>query len=251
MASPASTRIDRHILDTYFYLRLGTGLLAFMFPILLWVGGKALFGISLLESMSNYYHTGMRNVFVGVLFAIGFFLMLYKGFTQREDWALNLAAALAVGIALFPMNIDWNIGCNIDCKTAVDTCACLESRFKPYMEGGLHAVCAALFFLSIAYVAIFCSGETLYLVDAKKRKLYKYIYYVLGWMMVAVPAVVWLLFTFAHQENPNGKNYSIFFVEFAGIWVFSFYWLVKTLEVHKTNADRDFVPAALRKGAKV
>jgi len=52
--------------------------------------------------MSAYYHTAMREVFVGILFAVGAYLYLYKGFSAVENIALNLAGTFAICIPLFP-----------------------------------------------------------------------------------------------------------------------------------------------------
>ncbi len=77
-----------HILSTYFILRIGMGIIAIAFPISLWFVGL-LRGVELQTSMSAYYHTSMQDVFVGILFALGTFLYLYKGFSKGENIALN------------------------------------------------------------------------------------------------------------------------------------------------------------------
>lgn len=92
-----STDLRKHITGTYLSLRLGMALIAIFFPIVLWLGGVAE-GQPLQESMSAYYFSGggaMRDVFVGVLFAIGAFLYAYKGFNDLENIALNLQGCLS------------------------------------------------------------------------------------------------------------------------------------------------------------
>ena len=62
-------------------------------------------------SMSEYYWAAAgdvvpaRNVFVGGLFAVSACLWLYKGFSPRENVALNLAGLFAVGVALVLISI--------------------------------------------------------------------------------------------------------------------------------------------------
>lgn len=151
-----STDLQRHITATYINLRIGVAALAIILPLVLWIGGRLLFDLPLQASMSAYYHAGdgaMRDVFVGVLIAVGAFLYLYKGFTILENTALNLAGLLLVGVALFPM--DWNCG---------NACGGLS----------LHGTFAILFFLSIAYVCIFRASDTLDLIeDETKVERYK------------------------------------------------------------------------------
>src|ERR1700754_1470403 len=122
--------LSNQMAATYKMLRLGLAVLAFAFAPLLYGGGRLLANLPLAGSMSAYYHYHpiksplpdqnavnqsadcqdvpgqgvMRNVFVGILFAVGGLLFAYQGFSQLEDYALNLAGILAWGVALFPMN---------------------------------------------------------------------------------------------------------------------------------------------------
>ena len=104
--------LQEHIYKTYFWLRGGLCLLAFVFPFLLW-GIGSWNEIPLQNSISDYYFAFAppnselrafpgRVVFVGVLFALGFFLILYRGFSSTENWTLNIAGLSALIVALFP-----------------------------------------------------------------------------------------------------------------------------------------------------
>jgi hypothetical protein len=55
-------------------------------------------------SLSGYYYTPVRNVFVGTLVAIGVGLIALKGNTDWEDTLLNLAGACAPVVAFVPYN---------------------------------------------------------------------------------------------------------------------------------------------------
>jgi hypothetical protein len=191
--------------------------IAFVFPLLLWAGG-AMQGIPLQDSMSAYYHAvfgdkSMRNWFVGLLFALGILLHLYKGFSKQENIVLNLAGFFAVGVALIPM--EWD--CGDDCK-----------RFT------LHGTSAILLFLCIAYVCIFRASDTLRLLKNKALAArYRMTYRLLGAGMILSPLIALLMTVMFRQF----KSYT-FFVEAAGIWTFAAYWLVKSRELSYTNAER-------------
>ena len=61
---------------------MGIVVMAFALPLALWIGGYFRAGLHLQSSMSAYYISGngaMRDVFVGILWAVGFSLYLYKG----------------------------------------------------------------------------------------------------------------------------------------------------------------------------
>ena len=205
--------LSNQISATYKMLRLGVAVIAFAFPLLLWVGGHLFAGLPLAGSMSAYYYTVMRDTFVGLLFAVGVILFVYQGYTRFEDWALNLAGGLALGIALFPMTLP------------------SKPSHNPF---SLHGVCAVSFFLCIAYVCIFRASDTLSLIhDCGTRDCYRRWYKFLGWAMVGVPVIAWMLIS-----NLPAQKSAIFFVELVGIYVFAMYWVVKSHEVRQTDSDR-------------
>ncbi|HSP27449.1 MAG TPA: hypothetical protein VLN74_02785 [Ilumatobacteraceae bacterium] len=94
--SPAETPAVK----TYRYLRISM------------VGAVVLLGVSVLiersglscwqTSVSAYYYTPVRAIFVGVLMAIGLSLIVIKGSTAWEDATLNAAGMLAPIVAVVP-----------------------------------------------------------------------------------------------------------------------------------------------------
>jgi hypothetical protein len=65
----------------------------------------------LLGSISGYYYTPVRPVFVGVMIAIGLALIVIKGRTALEDAFLSLAGMMAPIVALIPTSDDMNGVC--------------------------------------------------------------------------------------------------------------------------------------------
>jgi len=62
-----------------------------------------------IPSISDYYHTFLGNVFVGVLFAIAIFLFSYKGESKKEEKLCSWASFFAVLVALFPTKQKTNV----------------------------------------------------------------------------------------------------------------------------------------------
>ena len=213
-----TNELQKHIWATYFTLRIGIALIAFVFPVLLW-GYGTMKGIEFQNSMSAYYHAtasngySMRDWFVGILFAIGVFLYLYKGYSKEENYALNIAGVFAIGVAIFPM--DWNgVAC---CR-----------------EIPMHGISAGFFILSIAYVCIRLASDTLYLMrDEVLERRYRILYWLIGFGMILSPAIG-LVLALIFDEY---KSFA-FFAEAAVIWIFAAYWLLKSLELSSTNAER-------------
>ncbi len=190
----SSTHIDlsAHIAATYRTLRFVLVAVGFALPLVLWLGYYIFTrDLHLQNSMSAYYHAGngvMRGWFVGSLFAIGALLFVYQGFTSPEDYALDVAGVLALGIALFPM--PWPVG----------------EKNNPF---SLHGICAFLFFLCIAYVCIFQASATLKLIGNETRlKRYRWTYKALGIAMVASPVIAFIL-----TLVPWFRSSLVFFIE--------------------------------------
>ena len=217
MARPddSSEKLRRHFESTYLSLRIGVAAIGVALPFALWIGAQLLEGSSLQSSMSAYYYTGMRDVFVGALFAIGVALYLYRGFSPVENVVLSVAGVLAVCVALFPTQ-------DGDERAAVHV---------------VHAVAAIGFFACLAYVSVFRAGDTLSLIrDTRRAHALKGLYRGLGVAMLLSPLVA--LVAERVLRPPGGEPSVVFFVEVFGVWAFAVYWSVKSWEVWQTSADR-------------
>ena len=204
--------LQKRITGAYFSLRLGMGLLAAILPPTLWLGGWFGDHEPLRCSMSSYYYSPvMRDKFVGILCAIGVFLYLYKGFSRQENWALNFAGALAVGIAMVPTT--------------------------PSCAGGytLHSVFALFFFLSISYVCVFCASDTLSMIrNTRTAERLRDLYRTYGVVMLASPLIaVWI----SRTLQPGSEHSKLFFIESIAVLTFAAYWLTKSWELRVTDAD--------------
>ena len=113
-----------------------------MLPFVLAFGNWIISRNGLEDSLSSYYHTGMGDVFVGILFAMGLFLFSYKGYTRWDDFAGDLACLFAIGVALFPTTPQ-----NSPSDVAL-------------VFGKIHLAFAALLFLTFAYFALFLFTKT-------------------------------------------------------------------------------------------
>ena len=226
--SKSPDELQEHIGATYFTLRMGIVIVASTLPLILWFGGLLL-GIPLKGSMSAYYHseeTILRDVFIGILCATGAFLYLYKGFSKRENYALNCAGILIVCVALIP--------------TALPG--------APDRAFSAHGASAVLFFAAIAYVCIFRASDTLGLMhDQDTARKYSLSYRLFGMGMITAPATAYLLTLLAHDRG--GDNPYVFFVEFVGVWIFAGYWLLKSREIAQTDAERRAAEGAVQADA--
>lgn len=214
-----SGKLQEHFLATYCTLRVGLAALALAFPLIL-MGLGAWYGLSLQRSMSAYYYAfapqasepfPLRVYFVGILFAIGCFLSLYRGYSNTENWFLNIAGISALLVAIFPMEMP------ADCKN------CGANTLV-----GVHYVAASLLFGCVAFVAFTCSEETLVELpeESKKRRTYRALYDMTATLMIALP-----LFSVALAYFFGVRDWRTFVAEFAGIYAFAAYWIIKSVEL--------------------
>lgn len=243
----------RHFAETYFSLRFGLALLAFAFPVWLYLWGRVVHGLPLQPSMSAYFFAArasadsggmqcaefpMRTFFVGGLCAIAAGLQLYKGLTRRENTLLNLAAVCAVFVAVFPERITGkDLEADARVQQLVKDCPAVLDWVQRQPDWPIHFIAAGALFVLLAIVAWQCAGHSLaYLPPehARHGPTLRRSYRVLAVLMTLCPAVGYLL---ASVLARGGSV--VFFVEMAGIWTFGTYWAVKTWEMSLSKLERD------------
>jgi len=211
--------ITKHITLTYVNLRVGMAILAFILPVML-VLWSVFTGQKLLPSISAYYHTPMRDFFVGLLVAVGACLYLYKGFSDKENNALNCAGIFAVGVAFLPT-------CIPDVAFMTEQ---MCNQGSVCVVKWLHRISALLFFVPVAYVCTFRGKDTVALIDDERiRNKYLKLYRIIGPLMIVLPVLAALVFVIKDSDS------TIFFVETAAIWSFALFWITKVRELNHHN----------------
>ena len=124
------------IVASYRFLRRAIGLLGGLLPIVVPLGYSISTGdYRLLPSISSYYYTDMRNIFVAILCAVGVFLICYR-YERIDDVLSYVAGVSSIGIALCP---------------PVPPDASTAAR----VAGVVHVVLAAVFFVTMALICWF------------------------------------------------------------------------------------------------
>ncbi|WP_434219614.1 hypothetical protein [Amycolatopsis nalaikhensis] len=132
----ATTSPQTTLVHSYLFLRRAIGLIGLALPFVLILGKQLLQGGDLIGSLSGYYYTDLRNVFVGAMCAAGVFLLAYYGHDYVDNVASSVAGLGAIGLALFPATPDHDV-------SAWDR-----------TSGVLHLTFAAVFFLMLAYFCL-------------------------------------------------------------------------------------------------
>jgi hypothetical protein len=196
---------------TYLTLRKAVGGIAVLLPFAVSIPWWFICHHALESSISGYYYTGMRNLFVGSLCGIAMFLLCCCGFDSKDEIAGRLAALFALGVAF--------------CPTTPDN----PSPFRKHV-GWAHYGFAALLFLTLAYFCLFLFTMTAKHHLLTRRKLIRNkVYNVCGCLIVAMVlaiAVTKILELLKHTYTILGLG-PVFCFEALALVAFGFAWLTK------------------------
>lgn len=158
MPGPIVELKKNDVLKTYRYLRIGI------------VGAVVLLAVSiaierskvpcLQTSLSAYYYTPVRAIFVGFLIAICLALIVYKGRSTREDFFLNIAGVLAAVVAVAPttdVGRCWSIPPE---SFPVQQDGSLATWVVSNIENNIHAL-LIIGFIALAFAVITAIGDAL------------------------------------------------------------------------------------------
>ena len=229
-------------LISYLTLRKTIGILGITFPIALIIGSVVLFGCQEVQgSISAYYHTDMRNLFVGVLCAIGLFLFTYTGYDSTDATAGNIACLFALGVAFCPTSYGGPIN------------SCISELHPDGIISTIHFISAAGLFLTLAFFSICRFTKTTKKPEScwKRLQIKKYehratgrklirnrIYIACGLIMIACILMigVYKMLGSTAAGEALSKVKPVFWLETLALWAFGVSWLTKGRTIFKDKA---------------
>ena len=195
MSTPEST--ERLPVFSSELIRLLVGAITFALPVVVWIASS----FSPLSSISASYHTGARDIFVGLLFVLGAFLFAYKGHSGKEYWMANLGSLAAVVAAVCPTTCD---GCQTNTRSI------------------LHLGAGAALFLVTAYFCLWPFRQAARTKPSKEAGRRARFYIVCGSAIIVCLVVLGIA-----QATGLGKAWAFtFWAEFFMLWTFSSAWVV-------------------------
>jgi hypothetical protein len=203
-------------------LQFTIGFLGFLFPVALMIVAVVLDDCEKVQhSISAYYHTDARNLFVGVLCAIALCLFAYKGYSYIDNLAGNLAAIFALGVAFFPTSIHEPFT------------ICLNKIIDLGLIGDLHLFSAAFLFLCFSFFSMFLFTKSKGKKDRTKiikNRIHR------GCSVVMLVNILLIAIYFS-LNNSLLVGWSawkpVFWLESFALWAFSISWLVKSEYFHR------------------
>lgn len=224
---PADQTAARYV-RSYLIMRTLVGALAIALPFLLvLVDGLPFDGDPFPRtSLSAYYYSGARELFVGGLSAVGVFLITYKVAEINLDNTLSLLAGLAVlVVALFPSGR----------PSGLVGLTPLQELLGESVVRAIHFTAAATFILSLAALSYqFGRREGARPPAAGRRspKFWQTFHWICAGTIVA--ALTWCAVTLLSNGGPSR---ALLYGEAAAVWAFGASWLWKGLELDMLRRD--------------
>jgi hypothetical protein len=194
---------------SYLALRKVVGWVALGLPfalIILW----SFSGEKFPASISGYYYTTGRNLFVGSLCAIAVFQIFCRGYDLKDEIAGILSGACAIGVAFFPTSPELTL------PTA-----------EQIAIGKVHLTFASILFLVLAYFCLFLFRTTADVRTMTPKKIQRNrVYFVSGLVILASIALI-LLFGLMNRVYLVGELGARFSFETTALIAFGVAWLVK------------------------
>lgn len=194
---------DRAAVKTYRYLRIGIVGVAFLLAVSVAIERSK--AGCWQTSVSAYYYTPVRAVFVGGLMAIGLCLIVIKGSTTWEDASLNVAGGFAPVVAFVPtsgVGTCWSLPpeplpVNPDGSLAEWVVANIDNNVTALLIAGFAGLAAAAVIAMIANRSVSAVAR----VGERGTRL--------GLLIALVLLVVgWLLFAFWDDFDTKAHGYA-------------------------------------------
>ena len=177
---------------SYLLIRTVVGVIGLVLPFILIIGETFYVrgGMHVRGSLSAYYHTSMRDLFVAGLCVTGVLLATYmSGLTKTWDFWLSLIAGIAVlGVVFFPTARPGLLPDAPRCGSTPipEGCASVQQQFGETFVASIHFACATIFILCLAAIAfLFAYREKAFKNNIGMARIQK----LCGWAIIVAVAV--------------------------------------------------------------
>lgn len=208
---------------SYLTLRQIIGMLGILLPTVCVAFGMWFGGLELQSSISAYYHTNVRDFFVGLLVCVGLFMSTYGGYDKIDKAVSAILSISAIGIALFPCRLSPDIWDKVSIF-----------HINPAVSNMIHLISAATFFVTLGLNSLFLFTRTTpdkpMTPEKKKRNI---IYRSCG-IAILLAAVIDVLYV----KFVSPDNGAVLFFETIMLYAFGFSWLVKGQAILKDKEVR-------------
>jgi len=212
-------RKEAHIAtENYLGIRRTIGILGILFSCIIPIAAISLFRIEIPASFTQYYYTGLRDIFVATLCAIGILLFSYKGYNLADSIISNVGGVFVIGMALFP--------------------AAPETGDTNVMSiiGLIHYFSTVVFIMVHIYFSLFSFSKGSYSPTLQKRKRNR-VYRTCGYTMITCVFLITIYELLPNSFQLLTKELKpIYWLECISFLAFSISWLTKGQAIYKDVA---------------
>jgi hypothetical protein len=243
--SSGRSRSDKDVYFTnYMFLRKAVGLVGTLLPVILLIVNPIAVSIEnsgcglVPDSVSGYYYSPVRNIFVGALCALGLFLIAYVGYDLGDRLVTDAAGVFAVGVALFPTKPTVPSPPSVPSVTC-QTVAAVSTREQ--VVGDIHLVSAGLMFVFLAWMATRFTNTNPQRQPSSQKPLRNRIYVICA--IVILACLVAAVITSVLPDSVKAHfPWWLFLYEAVAIFAFGFSWFVKGQTLIGRLKDKDVPP---------
>jgi hypothetical protein len=227
VGSGKMVRSRQDVLATnYMFLRKAVGWLGTLLPFILLMANPIALTIEnsscgvVPGSVSGYYYSPVRDIFVGSICAIGLFLIAYVGYDLGDRLVTDAAGVFAVGVALFPTK---------PTVASPPSAACLTVSHLSTLDqvvGDVHPIFAGLMFLFLAWMAIRFTNTDPDRQPTPQKILRNRIYKICAFVIV-VAVVAAVITNFLPASVKADFSWWLFLYETVALFAFGASWFVK------------------------
>lgn len=197
----------RNLIFTYLQHRAAIGFIGIALPFVVSLYAYIFYATDLRHSISAYYHTGSRDIFVGLMFAIAAFMLSYRGPEGTDRKAGLVTCMSAVVLAIVPTDTGASEGAT--------------------GNGMIHIAASFLFFASLIYfcLKLFIKTNTDQPTEEKlkRNKIYRSCGYTMAACIILMAILILSDSLYAQLEAYK----PIFWLEALAIEAFGISWITK------------------------
>lgn len=202
---------------SYLTQRKLLGYLGVLLPFLVYFGSQLDGCTAVQNSISAYYFTNVREIFVATLAALALFFVTYKGYNRLDNVLTNLAGFLALNIAIFP-----------SMRETTETIHYLFTFVSPRITDLIHLCSASTFFMILAFISFFVFTKTGNSPMTSRKISRNRVYQVCGILIFISLVIMGVVENLPNEIKLYLHKYRpIFAFESLSLFAFGASWLVK------------------------
>jgi hypothetical protein len=224
---PADRDVSRYV-RSYLIMRISVGALGVALPFMLVFCDGVFFNGDPFprDSLSAYYYSGVRDLFVGTLSATAIFLITYKVANRTLDNTLSILAGIAgLAVALFPTGL----------PAHVNVLTPLQDRLGEGVVEAIHFTAAGVFIVSLGVICFFFGvreGARPPRQGNRSPRFWRRYHWSCAGAIAA--ALLWIGVT----QVAGGPSESLLIGEAVSVWAFGASWFMKGLELDILRGSR-------------